>query len=626
MEKTTDLGGSLFYQLPKFEEETVLIEAVGNKDFLLFFKKVYNILVTDYRIIITDSSTNHEQRTIAIGMLEGITKSRQSDYIVFHCGGEEDEMLEIQRTEILIDMIKRVFSTLTNKNLPIFVSVKKKLDEYVTTKEEAEEGLSRMPELSLRDKTERLVHDSSSEEEEDDEEGEDKENDDVHDEFIVKKTPPKRKKDKDIMVDIYNKSDLIGIEQKGMSSGLSETIFRKKKKDKSSNSYRDERRKYKYRGEEDLEVIEEHVEVEIVNDDDSDLSFESLDYDEVNNYEPKLEDFKIIKVIDKGSFGKVFLVENKLNGKFYAMKRIRKDVLIEKKQIENTQNEKKILLDLDHPFLLGMSYVIQNDLRIYFFLDFIEGGNLYQNLFKVKRFKEHQVKFFAAQLVLAFAFMHENSIVHRDLKPENVLLGADGYLKLADFGLAKPLDKNKPYTYSFCGTTEYLAPEIIKDEGHSFTVDWWTLGVLIYELRTGRTPFLHKNSHQTTKLIKSGRVIFPDPVKHKIDMSEEFKDFILKLLHKNPKKRLGHNSSKEVMNHPWFNDMDWKKLENKKIKTPYMPEIKEKNLKSHILGGISATLGFNKKRRDDKGDVSETSLGPIKTDLVMKNKHKFDDF
>ena len=484
-----------------------------------------------------------------------------------------------------------------------------------------------MPERCLRDKSERLVHDSSSEESDNEDDDDDKENE--NDDFkLLKKTPPKRKKGNDVMVDIYNKSDLIDIEQKGMISGLSETIFSKKKKERiprfAKEDYQEENRKFKYRPE-SLEVIEEHIEeVEIFNDGDSDLSFENLDGNEEREYEPKLEDFKIIKVLDKGSFGKVFLVENKLNGRLYAMKRIRKDVLIEKKQIENTQNEKKILLNLEHPFLLGMSYVIQNDLRIYFFLDFIEGGNLYQNLFKVKRFKEHQVKFFAAQLVLAFGFLHNEKIVHRDLKPENVLLDADGYLKLADFGLAKSLDKKKPLTYSFCGTTEYLAPEIIKDEGHSFTVDWWTLGILIYELRTGRTPFLHKNSHQTTKLIKSGRIIFPDPVKHKIDMSEEMKDIIVKLLNKNPTKRLGHKSSRDVMDHPWFKDINWKKLYRKEIKPPYFPEIKEK--RPNILGGIASSLGFNKKRRDENGDVSETHIGRTKLDLVRKNSHKFENF
>ena len=452
MEQSADMmGENVFYQLPKFEEETVLVEAVGHKDFLIFFKQMYNILVTDYRIIIADSSTNHEQRSLAIGNLEGITRSSCSDYIVIHSEREPDEMLEVTRKEVIIDMIKRVYTTLTKKNLPIFVSVKKKLDEYVTTQEEADEGLTRMPDRSNRDRSERLVHDSSSEES--DEEGCDKENETESDnDFLVKRTPPKRKDDNSDMLDIYNKSDLIDIEQKGMISGTSEMIYSKKKNDRVSkavkNDAEEESRRYKYRNE-NLEIIEEHVEeIEILNDD-SDLSFEIPDYDDAHEYGPKLEDFKIIKVLDKGSFGKVFLVENKYNGKFYAMKRIRKDVLIEKKQIENTQNEKKILLNLEHPFLLGMSYVLQNDLRIYFFLDFIEGGNLYQNLHRVKRFQEHIVKFFAAQLVLAFSFLHNENIVHRDLKPENVLLGADGYLKLADFGLAKYLDKKKPLTYSF---------------------------------------------------------------------------------------------------------------------------------------------------------------------------------
>ena len=204
----------------------------------------------------------------------------------------------------------------------------------MTTQEEADQGLTRMPERAYRDKSQRLVHDSSSEDEEK-EEGHDKENkNELIDDFIISKTPPKRKKRRDIMVDIYNKSDLIGIEQKDMSNGLSETIFSKKKTERNQKTLKaqqEENRRFKYRKEENLDVIVEHVEeIEVLNDD-SDLSFESLDYDDgMQGYEPKLEDFKIIKVLDKGSFGKVFLVENKLNGKLYAMKRIRKDVLIEK--------------------------------------------------------------------------------------------------------------------------------------------------------------------------------------------------------------------------------------------------------------------------------------------------------
>lgn len=227
------------------------------------------------------------------------------------------------------------------------------------------------------------------------------------------------------------------------------------------------------------EILEE--EEKLKNDDKSELLFAKEQQDEAGQPEdagqPKsLEDFDILQVIDKGSFGKVFLVINKLNNKYYAMKRIRKDILVKKKQLENNKNERDILLKIRHPFLLGMDYVFQNELRIYFFLDYIKGGNLFENLFSVRRFKEEIVKFIAAQLVLAFGCLHENNVVHRDLKPENVLFDEDGYIKLADFGLAKFLNTEAQSTYSFCGTAEYLAPEVIDQVGHTFTVDWWTLG------------------------------------------------------------------------------------------------------------------------------------------------------
>jgi serine/threonine protein kinase len=135
--------------------------------------------------------------------------------------------------------------------------------------------------------------------------------------------------------------------------------------------------------------------------------------------------------------------------KLYAMKRIRKDIVIEKKQIQNTKNEKEILLNIEHPFLLGMDFVFQNDYRIYFFLEYVKGGNLFENLFSVRRFPEDVVKFIAAQLVLALGCLHENKVVHRDLKPENVLIMEDGYIKLADFGLAKILQNAASTTNSF---------------------------------------------------------------------------------------------------------------------------------------------------------------------------------
>ena len=241
-----------------------------------------------------------------------------------------------------------------------------------------------------------------------------------------------------------------------------------------------------------------------------------------------LEDFEISKVIDKGSFGKVFLVNNRKMGKMYAMKRINKDLLLQKKQVQNIKNEKDILFQADHPFVNSMDFVFQNELKIYFFLKYLPGGNIYDNIYKVRRFQEPTVKFIGAQIVMALGYLHKRNIVHRDLKPENVLMDYDGYISLADFGLAKFLQP-KDQTYSFCGTAEYLAPEILDMRGHSFGVDWWTLGILLYEMATGRPPFLNKSHHKLGILIRTGRIVFPDPEKHQIYMSEDLKDVILKV-------------------------------------------------------------------------------------------------
>jgi serine/threonine protein kinase len=153
-----------------------------------------------------------------------------------------------------------------------------------------------------------------------------------------------------------------------------------------------------------------------------------------------LDDFRVKRLIDKGAFGEVFLTECLKDGKLYAMKRIKKSILNDKSLKQSTENEKQILMNLSHPFLLTMSYLIENDKRYYFFLEYISGGNLFKNMFKVKRFEEEAVKFYAAQLASGLGYLHENNLVHRDLKLENVLMDKDGYLKLCDFGLAKLLN------------------------------------------------------------------------------------------------------------------------------------------------------------------------------------------
>lgn len=180
------------------------------------------------------------------------------------------------------------------------------------------------------------------------------------------------------------------------------------------------------------------------------------------------------------------------SGRVYAMKCIRKDVVLENDSLQSLKLEKEILYNIEHPFIVSMDYVFQNAQRIFFIMEFIQGGELFRHLVKVRRFSEEQARFMIAQIIIALGHLHDQQIVYRDLKPENVLFNNDGYLKLADFGLATKVGKNS-LARSFCGTAEYLAPEMLQGKGHDHTVDLWTLGILLYEMLVGIPPFFHKN-------------------------------------------------------------------------------------------------------------------------------------
>ena len=324
----------------------------------------------------------------------------------------------------------------------------------------------------------------------------------------------------------------------------------------------------------------------------------------------KLEDFKVLKVIGRGSFGKVNLVEYLPTHETYAMKSLKKDLLIEQEQIENTLLEKEILQTIDYPLLCGLVFCFQTEERIYFIMPFLSGGELFQHLRKFRTFDEEKVRFYGAQIALALEYLHSKGIVYRDLKPENILMDEDGYLKLADFGMAKKLKEDEK-AMSFCGTPEYLAPEIITMEGHDKNADWWSFGILLFEMLCGLPPFYVENLDKMYELIKTSTVKFPK----RIALSEDAKDIIKKLLEKNPKKRLGSQKGiEEIKSHPFFANIDFDLIEQKKIKAPFIPE----------LSSDKDVQYFDEEFTSE--EVGMSYIPKRNMEMIKKNQSKFNEF
>jgi len=247
-------------------------------------------------------------------------------------------------------------------------------------------------------------------------------------------------------------------------------------------------------------------------------------------------------------------VQHKKSGKIYAMKVMRKGTIILKDQVAHTNDEKHILQKIQHPFIVNLNYAFQTKDKLYMIMDFVNGGELFYHLKKQHRFDEERVKFYAAEITSALIHLHSHGIVYRDLKPENILLDSYGHIVITDFGLSKEIFDEK--TLSFCGTPEYLAPEVLIGEGHAYPVDWWSLGTIMYEMLAGFPPFYSKSLKLMYKKIMESPLLFPTE-----GMSENAMDLLLKLLEKNPDKRL---SGPAIREHPFFESIDWNLLEAKK--------------------------------------------------------------
>eukprot|EP01125_Pyxidicula_operculata_P003948 TRINITY_DN1552_c0_g3_i4.p1 TRINITY_DN1552_c0_g3~~TRINITY_DN1552_c0_g3_i4.p1 ORF type:complete len:485 (+),score=110.46 TRINITY_DN1552_c0_g3_i4:160-1455(+) len=307
-------------------------------------------------------------------------------------------------------------------------------------------------------------------------------------------------------------------------------------------------------------------------------SFMIEDDKENKKTEISVEDFEMLKVIGKGSFGKVLLVRKKAGlhaGKVFAMKCLNKAVIVQRNEVEHTKAEQSILTKLDFPFLVTLHYSFQTTHKLYFIMDYINGGELFYHLQKEKTFSEDRVRFYGAEIVVGIEYLHSAGVIYRDLKPENLLLTHEGHIVMTDFGLSKEgLHDRDDRTLTFCGTPEYLAPEILEGKGYGKEVDWWSFGTLMYEMLTGLPPFYCEDVQQMYTKIMTAELELPDT------LSPEATSLLQDLLSRDPSQRL--QDSDDIKKHKFFSSIDWDALVQKKIKPPFVPEVHGEDDTSNI--------------------------------------------
>ncbi|XP_076659616.1 protein kinase C isoform X2 [Halictus rubicundus] len=288
-----------------------------------------------------------------------------------------------------------------------------------------------------------------------------------------------------------------------------------------------------------------------------------------------IDDFNFIKVLGKGSFGKVMLVERKTNpDEVYAVKILRKDVIIQDEDVDCTMTEKRILtLAARHPFLTAIHSCFQTSDRLFFVMEFVNGGDLMFHIQKARKFDEARARFYAAEVTLALQFLHKHHVIYRDLKLDNILLDQEGHCKLADFGMCKEgIIEGETTTATFCGTPDYIAPEILKELSYGASVDWWALGVLMYEMMVGQPPFEAETEEELFQSILKDKVVYP------VWISEEAISILIGFMTKNPDERLGcvaiNGREEAIKAHPFFQSIDWEALEARKVRPPIRPRIR----------------------------------------------------
>ena len=288
--------------------------------------------------------------------------------------------------------------------------------------------------------------------------------------------------------------------------------------------------------------------------------------DTISKGKYSLKDFQIMRTLGTGSFGRVHLVRSIHNHRYYAIKVLKKQQVIKMKQVEHTNDERRMLKLVEHPFLIRMWGTFQDSKNLFMVIDYIEGGELFSLLRKSQRFPNPVAKFYAAEVILSLEYLHSHNIIYRDLKPENILLDRNGHIKLTDFGFAKEV---QTVTWTLCGTPDYIAPEVITTKPYNKSVDWWSLGILIFEMLAGFTPFYDQTPMKTYEKILACKVHYPS------HFHPDVVDLLTKLITPDLTRRLGNlqNGPEDIRNHRWFSEVIWEKLLLKDIETPYEPPI-----------------------------------------------------
>ncbi|CEH18047.1 proliferation-associated serine threonine protein kinase [Ceraceosorus bombacis] len=283
-----------------------------------------------------------------------------------------------------------------------------------------------------------------------------------------------------------------------------------------------------------------------------------------------MEAFDLLKVIGKGSFGKVMQVRKRDTSRIYALKTLRKAHIVSRSEVTHTLAERTVLAKVNCPFIVPLKFSFQSPDKLYLVLAFVNGGELFHHLQREGRFSEERARFYAAELLCALEHLHGFNVIYRDLKPENILLDYTGHIALCDFGLCKLNMGDSETTNTFCGTPEYLAPELLLGHGYTRAVDWWTLGVLLYEMLTGLPPFYSEDVNEMY------RKILQDPLRFGDEVHSDARSLLTLLLNRNPAERLGSgpNGAQDIKNHPFFaKHIDWTRLLAKKVQPPFKPAV-----------------------------------------------------